>query len=124
MVPFAAMAYGYWQNEKKPFAVTFGALTLLFQPFAKIVLWREMWNVADVIVAIGLFVLAVADKEAHTKNSQYIKNAQTRNALFYKDILKYLKIAAKNKNDFRLYIERCYRNGWIGHDDYSFACFN
>ena len=63
MVVFAAMAYGYWQKEKKPLAVTFGALALLFQPFAKIALGREMWNVVDVIVAIGLIVLAVADKK-------------------------------------------------------------
>jgi hypothetical protein len=60
---------------------------------------------------------------AHTKNSQYIKNARMRNATFYKDILKPLRIASKNKKDFRSYIEKCYHNGWIGHDDYSFACF-
>ena len=62
MVVFAAMAYGYWQNEKKPLAITFVALALLFQPFVKIALGREMWNVVDVIVAIGLIILAVADK--------------------------------------------------------------
>ena len=63
MVVFAAMAYGYWQNEKKPLTVTFGALALLFQPFAKIALGREMWNVVDVIVAIGLIVMVIADKK-------------------------------------------------------------
>ena len=63
MVVFAAMAYGYWQKEKKPLAVTFGALALLFQPFAKIALGREMWTVVDVIVAIGLIVLVIADKK-------------------------------------------------------------
>jgi len=63
MVVFAAMAYGYWQKEKKPLAVTFGALALLFQPFAKIALGREMWNVVDVIVAIGLIVMVIADKK-------------------------------------------------------------
>jgi hypothetical protein len=63
MVVFAAMAYGYWQNEKKPLAVTFGALALLFQPFAKIALGREMWNVVDIVVAIGLIVLVIADKK-------------------------------------------------------------
>ena len=63
MVVFAVMAYGYWQNEKKSLAVTFGALALLFQPFAKIALGREMWNVVDVIVAIGLIVLVIADKK-------------------------------------------------------------
>lgn len=60
---------------------------------------------------------------AHTKNSQYIKNAEMRDVTFYKDILKPLKIVARNKNEFRSYIEKCYRNGWLGYDDYSFACF-
>jgi hypothetical protein len=63
MVVFAAMAYGYWQEKKTSLAVTFGALALLFQPFAKIALGRAMWNVVDVIVAIGLMVLVIADKK-------------------------------------------------------------
>jgi hypothetical protein len=63
MVVFAVMAYDYWQKKKTSLAVTFGALALLFQPFAKIALGREMWNVVDVIVAIGLIVLVVADKK-------------------------------------------------------------
>jgi hypothetical protein len=44
-------------------AVTFGALALLFQPFAKIALGRAMWNVVDIVVAIGLIVLVIADKK-------------------------------------------------------------
>ena len=31
-----------------------GALALLFQPFFKIALGREVWNVVDVIVGVGL----------------------------------------------------------------------
>lgn len=31
-----------------------GALALLFQPFIKIALGREMWNVVDVAVALAL----------------------------------------------------------------------
>lgn len=30
---------------------------LLFQPFVKVALGRTMWNVVDVVVAIGLIVL-------------------------------------------------------------------
>jgi hypothetical protein len=63
MVVFAVMAYDYWQKKKTSLAVTFGALALLFQPFAKIALGRAMWNVVDVIVAIGLIVLVIADKK-------------------------------------------------------------
>lgn len=57
MVAFAIMAYQYAQNEKGEMAITFGALALLFQPFFKIALGRAMWNVVDVVVAIGLVIL-------------------------------------------------------------------
>jgi len=33
------------------------ALTLLFQPLFKIALTRTVWNVVDVVVAIGLVVV-------------------------------------------------------------------
>ena len=35
----------------------YGGLALLFQPFFKIALGREMWNVVDVIVGAILLVL-------------------------------------------------------------------
>lgn len=57
MVIFAVFAYIYWNKESKPLAVTFGALALLFQPFLKIVLGRVMWNVVDVLVALGIILL-------------------------------------------------------------------
>lgn len=41
----------------------FGALALLFQPFMKIVLGRAIWNIVDVIVAIGLLLSIVFFKE-------------------------------------------------------------
>ncbi|GAQ14627.1 hypothetical protein MODO_2313 [Myroides odoratimimus] len=31
-------------------------LVLLFQPFLKVALGRSIWNIVDVIVAIGLFI--------------------------------------------------------------------
>ena len=42
MVAFGVMAYQYFQPNKKGWAITFGALTLLFQPFIKIALGRTM----------------------------------------------------------------------------------
>lgn len=56
MVVFGVMAYKYYE-EKNVLAITFGALALLFQPFVKVALGRTMWNVVDVVVAIGLIVL-------------------------------------------------------------------
>lgn len=54
MVLFALFAYNYWIKEIKSLAITFGALALLFQPFIKVSLGRAMWNVTDVVVALGL----------------------------------------------------------------------
>lgn len=63
-VRFTAMAgFGYLAVKSKnkgndqSFWI-YGALTLLFQPFFKISLGREMWNVVDVIVGIGLLLSA------------------------------------------------------------------
>ncbi len=63
MVIFAVMAYRYWSQEKKGLAVTFGALALLFQPFLKVALGRTMWNIVDIVVAIGLLILVFLYKE-------------------------------------------------------------
>lgn len=57
MVCFAMLAYEYYEKSVKPLAITFAALALLFQPFAKIALGRTMWNVVDVVAALGLILL-------------------------------------------------------------------
>jgi len=56
MVIFGVMAYKYCETRQMNWAVTFGALAVLFQPFIKIALGRMMWNVVDVIVAVLLIV--------------------------------------------------------------------
>jgi len=34
----------------------YGGLVLLFQPFFKIALGRQIWNILDVVVGIGLII--------------------------------------------------------------------
>jgi len=63
MIIFAIIAFNYWDKESKALSVTFGALALLFQPFFKIALGRTMWNIVDVIVAIGLVILFFNEKK-------------------------------------------------------------
>lgn len=59
-VRFAAAAFcgyaAYTENESgsKELAIVFVLLAMLFQPFVKIALGREIWNIVDVIVGIGL----------------------------------------------------------------------
>ena len=57
MVAFGVMSYQYLQKKQTVWAVTFGALALLFQPFIKVALGRTMWNIVDVIVAVLLIVI-------------------------------------------------------------------
>ena len=62
MVAFGVMAYMYYQKEEKAWAVTFGALAVLFQPLVKIALGRTMWNVVDVDVAVLLVICFFREK--------------------------------------------------------------
>jgi hypothetical protein len=56
-VVFAALAYDYFKRDRNTAGWVFVALTLLFQPLFKIALTRTVWNVVDVVVAIGLVVV-------------------------------------------------------------------
>ena len=56
-VVFGIYAYRYFQAKKEGLTWTFVTLALLFQPFAKVGLGRTIWNIIDVIVAIGLVAL-------------------------------------------------------------------
>ena len=58
MIGFAVLAYEYYGREKTTVAIVLLGLALLFQPFEKVALGREGWNVVDVIVGAGLIWLA------------------------------------------------------------------
>ena len=57
VISFGVMAYKSYVAKKEIFAWTFGILALLFQPFFKITLGRTVWNIIDVVVAIGFILL-------------------------------------------------------------------
>lgn len=67
MVVFAVMAYQYYVKKQVEWAVVFGALALLFQPFVKIALGRTIWNIVDVGVAIMLLVLWYKERKEKMK---------------------------------------------------------
>ncbi|MCK9450286.1 MAG: hypothetical protein M0Q90_01175 [Bacteroidales bacterium] len=54
LIGFGILAYKAIEQNRKPEMIVYGGLALLFQPFFKIALGREMWNIVDVIVGIGL----------------------------------------------------------------------
>lgn len=59
---FAFLAFDSFKNEKQELGILFGALALLFQPFIKIALGRELWNIVDVVVTVLLVVLVVNER--------------------------------------------------------------
>jgi len=56
LIGFGILAYKANEENKNTEMIIFGGLALLFQPFFKIALGREIWNIVDVIVGIGLVV--------------------------------------------------------------------
>ena len=56
LVGFAILAYQANEQGRQTEMFIYGGLALLFQPFFKIALGREMWNIVDVIVGIGLLI--------------------------------------------------------------------
>jgi hypothetical protein len=56
LIGFAILAYQANQQGRQSEIVIYGGLALLFQPFFKIALGRQMWNIVDVVVGIGLLI--------------------------------------------------------------------
>lgn len=63
MIFFICLAVSFNNREETTYAVIAGAVALLFQPFFKVALGREMWNVVDFIVAIALFAFWLKQKK-------------------------------------------------------------
>ncbi len=56
LVGFAIMAYKSYERQENTMTIVYVGLAILFQPLFKISLGRELWNIVDVIVGIGLIV--------------------------------------------------------------------
>lgn len=59
MLSFSWFAYKNYVSKKELLMMTFIGLAILFQPFVKIPLGRNLWNVVDVVVAMGLIILCL-----------------------------------------------------------------
>jgi len=69
MMGFGILAYQAKRKSHLNLAVIYAALAVLFQPIFKIVLGRYLWNVIDVIVAIGLILsIYIKTKIYHDNN--------------------------------------------------------
>lgn len=53
---FGFLAYKANEEDKSEQVFIYIALALLFQPFYKIALGREIWNMVDVVVGVALLI--------------------------------------------------------------------
>ncbi len=56
LLGFALLAYKAHEHDRQTEMIIYGGLALLFQPFFKIALGRQMWNIVDVVVGVGLLI--------------------------------------------------------------------
>jgi hypothetical protein len=56
LIGFAILAYQANQQGRQTEMIIYSVLALLFQPFFKIALGRQIWNIVDVVVGIGLLI--------------------------------------------------------------------
>jgi len=66
LIGFAILAYQANQQSKQTEMIIYGGLALLFQPFFKIALGRWVWNIVDVVVAVGLILSLFVKPRKHS----------------------------------------------------------
>ena len=73
MIGFAILAVSAYKNGQNTLAVVYGSLVLMFQPFIKLVLGRDVWNIVDAAVAVFLIMLIVQNKEIQFHKQKSMK---------------------------------------------------
>jgi hypothetical protein len=66
LVGFGILAFRANEEKNNTELIIYGALALLFQPFIKIALGREIWNIIDLIVGIGLITSLFINRSKKT----------------------------------------------------------
>jgi len=56
LIGFAILADRAYQQSRQIEVIIYIGLALLFQPFFKIALGRQIWNIVDVVVGLGLLI--------------------------------------------------------------------
>lgn len=63
LVGFSILAYKAFEEKQSTEGIIYIGLAILFQPVFKIALGREIWNVVDVVVGIGLLLTLLKTKD-------------------------------------------------------------
>lgn len=64
---FCIYAYRCYVTKKEGLTWIFVTLALLFQPFVKVALGRVVWNIVDVVVAVGMIAFFFWDRGKREK---------------------------------------------------------
>lgn len=67
LIGFAIFAYDANQRKQPVEMIVYIGLALLFQPLFKVALGRDLWNIVDVLVGIGLIVSVFLEKQKKLK---------------------------------------------------------
>lgn len=67
LIGFGFLAFDANEKDQITEVIIFGSLAILFQPFMKISLGRELWNLVDLVVGIGLLLSAFQGNQNQTK---------------------------------------------------------
>ena len=68
VIGFAILAWYEYEQKNIPMVIIYVALAFLFQPLYKISLGRQVWNIVDVVVAIGLILTIIIKKKRKENN--------------------------------------------------------
>ena len=67
LLGFGLLAYQANENKQTEMTIIFIGLALLFQPFFKVALGRQIWNIVDVVVSVFLIVTIFIDRKRQLK---------------------------------------------------------
>ena len=79
LVGFLVLAYSSFINNRIEIAILYVVLAILFQPFFKVVLGREIWNLVDIIVGCWLLIDVFLSIISSKNNSSF--DSETENIL-------------------------------------------
>ena len=54
LIGFTILTYQAYEKGRRTEMIIFAVLVILFQPFLKIALGRQIWNIVDIVLGIGL----------------------------------------------------------------------
>lgn len=57
------LAFNYFSRNKSFLAIIFGIIAVIFQPFIKFPIGREVWVCFDIFIALLMFILAMNNNE-------------------------------------------------------------